>query len=220
MLQRTPRFRSLCHVLDFRETLQELCLGFAYIIYRWRGIETDRNARRLSAKEEIFEGQGIGMKPMQKSKGKWHSESGSEKNREHSSIIGFHGGENREIHIKSERWWSDTESDHMYGIEFARREQSAALSEQTEIESESSRSWYRSNPQCQYAQVMSSEDSHPLQRKPAQASRLSTYMESGPSVHAHKKKVNRRDPLLETSAIFTAVQETSAPNDKLFCHRP
>ncbi|KAI0053265.1 DUF300-domain-containing protein [Auriscalpium vulgare] len=50
---RTPRFRSLFHAMDFRDTFRELGAGWVYMWRRMRGIETDTLARREAAFENV-----------------------------------------------------------------------------------------------------------------------------------------------------------------------
>ncbi|GBE80946.1 predicted protein [Sparassis crispa] len=52
--ERTPRWRSLVQVLNFKETLRELWAGAVYMAHRFRGHETDVQARREAVLEGVF----------------------------------------------------------------------------------------------------------------------------------------------------------------------
>lgn len=51
---RTPRLKSLGHAMNPMETLQELWAGTVYMIRKWRGKETDKQARRVAAHQGVF----------------------------------------------------------------------------------------------------------------------------------------------------------------------
>ena len=53
------RIGALFHAFDFRETLREMVNGCAYILHRTRGVETDKLARRIRLKDELFNYSGI-----------------------------------------------------------------------------------------------------------------------------------------------------------------
>ncbi|KAI0960720.1 hypothetical protein AcV7_000024 [Taiwanofungus camphoratus] len=57
----TPRWRSLVHAMNFKETLRELWTGIVYIVRRARGRETDAQARREAVMEEVFGRSRIGI---------------------------------------------------------------------------------------------------------------------------------------------------------------
>lgn len=51
---RTPRLRSLAHAFNFKETIDELWVGIKYMWYRYKGRETDVQARRHAVLEGVF----------------------------------------------------------------------------------------------------------------------------------------------------------------------
>ena len=51
---RTPRLQSLGHAMNPMETLRELWAGVDYMFRKWRGKETDKQARRLAAHQGVF----------------------------------------------------------------------------------------------------------------------------------------------------------------------
>ena len=51
---RTPRLKSLGHAMNPMETFRELWAGTVYIFLKWRGKETDKQARRLAAHQGVF----------------------------------------------------------------------------------------------------------------------------------------------------------------------
>ena len=51
---RTPRFKSLGHAMNPMETFRELWAGTVYMFRRWRGKETDKQARRVAAHHGVF----------------------------------------------------------------------------------------------------------------------------------------------------------------------
>ena len=53
---RTPRLKSLGHAMNPMETFRELWAGIVYMFQRWRGKETDKQARRVAAHQGVFGG--------------------------------------------------------------------------------------------------------------------------------------------------------------------
>lgn len=51
---RTPRLKSLGHAMNPMETFRELRAGTVYIFQKWRGKETDKQARRVAAHQGVF----------------------------------------------------------------------------------------------------------------------------------------------------------------------
>jgi len=51
---RTPRLKSLGHAMNPMETFRELWAGIIYMFQRWRGKETDKQARRVAAHQGVF----------------------------------------------------------------------------------------------------------------------------------------------------------------------
>jgi len=51
---RTPRLKSLGHAMNPMETFRELWVGIVYIFRKWRGKETDKQARRIAAHQGVF----------------------------------------------------------------------------------------------------------------------------------------------------------------------
>lgn len=142
---RVSRFQALCHAFDFRETFRELWAGCVYILRRWRGVETDSNARRLHVKGEVF------GKPSARSsqRRKYHREEEKEKEcwgestysqvakdveERGGSLVNVSVNVEEQIHVDSERQWLGIGDDYIYGLSFARRERSAGLADQIDEE--------------------------------------------------------------------------------------
>jgi len=51
---RTPRLKSLGHAMNPMETFRELWAGTVYVFRKWRGKETDKQARRVAAHQGVF----------------------------------------------------------------------------------------------------------------------------------------------------------------------
>lgn len=135
-LQHTPRLRSLGHALDFRETLREVWNGCVYIMRRFRGQETDRGARRLAAKEEVFGGRDWG-----KGQSRRLDEElvlTTEKHELGPELQGLKIAVDvkQEVHVDDEMQWLGSGDGYVNGLILSRRECSAGLEEQIQLELE------------------------------------------------------------------------------------
>lgn len=135
-LKCTPRLRSLGHALDFRETLREVWSGCVYIMRRFRGQETDRGARRLAAREEVF-----GARDWGKGQSRRLDEElvlTTEKHELGPELQGMKIAVDvkQEVHIDEEMQWLGSGDGYANGLILSRRERSAGLEEQIQLELE------------------------------------------------------------------------------------
>ncbi|KAL5504777.1 hypothetical protein ACEPAH_7440 [Sanghuangporus vaninii] len=128
---RVPRMRCLLHAFDFRETLREIWEGCAYIFRKWRGFETDPKARRLVIREDIF-----GEKVPNESRSKKDARASATERDATYQPVSISVEVEKEVHVDAERQWLGTGDDHIYGLDFPRRERTAGFEEQVEIELE------------------------------------------------------------------------------------
>lgn len=136
------RLRALGHAFDFRETFRELWFSCVYMLRNWRGKETDRNARRLNVKAEIF-GQRHDSGSRSRSRHRAEKKGGRDlsfdpvlKNSEKQETLPLAVAVDVEeqVHVNMERQWLGTGDDYIYGIGFSRRERSAGLADQIDEE--------------------------------------------------------------------------------------
>ena len=132
---RTPRLKSLGHAMNPMETFRELWAGTIYIFRKWRGKETDKQARRVAAHQGVF---GHSRSRVL-SGGSAQSESlihnSHEKKREKQSTSPLSRVESgrfdevlidveREVYIGSERQWLGAGESHHYILGSITREKS------------------------------------------------------------------------------------------------
>ncbi|EJD08387.1 uncharacterized protein FOMMEDRAFT_164999 [Fomitiporia mediterranea MF3/22] len=131
---RTPRWRSLGHAFDFRETFRELWDGLMYIVRRSRGTETDTMARRMAIREDVF---SVSNHSRRGHPHRTVSDSHSKPDEKYKyQPVSVSIDVEKEVLIDSERQWIGTGDDYIYGLGFSRRERSAGLAEQIETELE------------------------------------------------------------------------------------
>ncbi|KZT23606.1 DUF300-domain-containing protein [Neolentinus lepideus HHB14362 ss-1] len=114
--QRTPRLRSLCHAMDFRETAREVWAGCVYMHARLRGKETDVHTRRAAVMEDVF---------------------GRPRLRAPADEKDIRVDVEETVDVASERPWLGAGDDYAYGLGYIRREKSEALEDQIERELQS-----------------------------------------------------------------------------------
>ena len=132
---RTPRLKSLGHAMNPMETLRELWAGTVYIFRKWRGKETDKQARRVAAHQGVF---GHSRSRIL-SDGSARSESlirnNQEKKREKKGASPLSQVESgrldevlvdveREVFLDSERQWLGVGNNHGYVLGSVTREKS------------------------------------------------------------------------------------------------
>ena len=129
---KTPRFRAFLHAMNFKETLRELWAGTIYLVRRMRGRETDPQARREAALEDVFGRTRFDIKGAFKEKSKTKGE-----NAESDNVRGLAVAIDVEemVHVGWERQWLGTGDDYGYGLGYqARKEKSDGLEAQFERE--------------------------------------------------------------------------------------
>ncbi len=130
---RTPRFRALVHAMNFKETLREVWSGSVYMARRVRGHETDRQARREAALEDVFGRTRFDIKGALKEKvtnGKGETTAPGT-TRDLAVTVDVE----ETVHVGSERQWLGTGDDYGYGLGYqSRREKSEGLEAQFERE--------------------------------------------------------------------------------------
>ncbi|KAJ8482614.1 hypothetical protein ONZ51_g5230 [Trametes cubensis] len=126
----TARWPSLVHAMSFKETIRELWAGMVYMAHRSRGVETDPQARREAALEDVFGRSRIAIRreaSMPASNGAKPSE------KDLSVAVEVE----KEVHVNNERQWLGVGDDSIYGLGYQskpRRERSDGLEEQIEKE--------------------------------------------------------------------------------------
>ncbi|KAH9888780.1 organic solute transporter Ostalpha-domain-containing protein [Cubamyces lactineus] len=127
---RTPQWQSLVHAMSFKETIRELWAGMIYMVHRSRGVETDPQARREAALEDVFGRSRIAIRreaSMPVSNGARLSE------KDLSVTVEVE----KEVHVNNERQWLGVGDDYIYGLGYQskpRRGRSDGLEEQIEKE--------------------------------------------------------------------------------------
>jgi hypothetical protein len=135
---RTPRFRSLGHALDFRETLREIWVGTVYMFDKFRGREPrhDFGARRHAHYEEAF-GQTRPAQtatPAGDKNGKLPAGKTGKDDPKASPASEIAINREVEVDVSGERQWLGLGDDYGYGLGYFGRERSDALSVQIEKE--------------------------------------------------------------------------------------
>ncbi|CAL1711248.1 unnamed protein product [Somion occarium] len=143
---RTSRWRSLMHAMNFKETLRELWVGTIYLARRARGKETDTQARREAALEDVFGRTRFaieGKLPQKHEKEK--GEKSRSRDREEKGETGSKRERNKDlavsvdvdkvVHVGEERQWLGLGDRYAYSMGYAgRKERSGGLEEQIEKE--------------------------------------------------------------------------------------
>ncbi|KAI0072425.1 DUF300-domain-containing protein [Panus rudis PR-1116 ss-1] len=139
---RTPRWRALIHAMNFKETLRELWAGTRYMVRRARGRETDIQARREAALEDVFgrtrfeiaHGSRVAS---EKDELNEKSKKGNKGDAESRTLRDLAIAVETEelVHVGAERQWLGLGDGHAYSLGYqSRREKSEGL--EAEIEKE------------------------------------------------------------------------------------
>ncbi|KAL1944940.1 hypothetical protein VTO73DRAFT_2560 [Trametes versicolor] len=127
----TPRWRSLAHAMSFKETGREIWAGLVYMVHRSRGRETDPQARREAALEDVFGRSRIAI----------HREANMSASgkpmRPPEKELSVSVDVEKEVHVNDERQWLGVGDDYIYGLGYQakpRREKSDGLEEQIDRE--------------------------------------------------------------------------------------
>lgn len=130
----TPRWKSLGHAMDFRETFRELWNGCIYMWHRFRGKEPtlDIGAVRSAHYEGVFGKQ----RPSQIQPTRRDEEEKLVSKQPTLPQVQVEVTENVEVDIGGEKQWLGLGDDYGYGLRFLRKERSEALEEQIEKELE------------------------------------------------------------------------------------
>ncbi|PIL25191.1 transporter [Ganoderma sinense ZZ0214-1] len=126
----TPRWRSLGHAMNFKETGREIWHGWVYMLRKSRGHEVDAQARREAVLEDVF-GRSrftIARDANGSTAGKGH---GSEKD------VSVNVHVEKEVRVDDERLWLGAGDDYVYGIGYqARRQKEPSEGLELQIERE------------------------------------------------------------------------------------
>jgi hypothetical protein len=123
------------------ETLRELWAGIIYMIQRWRGKETDRQARRVAAHQGVFGHSRSRILGDGSAQSESLIRAGREKKRENkgsSPLSGVESGRldevlvgvEREVYLNSERQWFGVGHAHDYVLGAITREKSEDFEDQ------------------------------------------------------------------------------------------
>lgn len=130
---RTPRLRALVHAMNFKETLREVWAGSVYMARKARGRETDHQARREAALEDVFGRTRFDIKGGLKEKVAKEKVETSAPGTMRDLAVTVDVEET--VHVGSERQWLGTGDDYGYGLGYhSRREKSDGLEAQFERE--------------------------------------------------------------------------------------
>ena len=119
----TPRLRSLCHAMDFRETFREIWVGLVYILAKVRRREPalDVHPRRVAYYEEAF---GKSRPPGRD----LLEETGPlTKDRPTLPSLKVEVEQDITVDIEGERQWLGLGDDYAYGLGYMRKEKSDEL---------------------------------------------------------------------------------------------
>ncbi|KAG6857720.1 hypothetical protein H0H87_004136 [Tephrocybe sp. NHM501043] len=132
--QRTPRLRSLCHAMDFRETFREIWLGWIYMWDKICGKEPSRDvgAQRIYHYEGAF---GRTRAPQAKGLLEDSDKMGQDPVATLPQVE-IKIEEHVDVDIEGEKQWLGLGDDYAYGLHYSRRERSDSLGVQIEKELE------------------------------------------------------------------------------------
>ncbi|KAF7798182.1 hypothetical protein EIP86_009399 [Pleurotus ostreatoroseus] len=157
---RTLRLRSLVHAFNFKETIDELWVGIKYMWYRYKGRETDVQARRHAVLEGVF---GHSRIPTAKQSAQPPTRDVEPEKERLTVAVSVE----ETVHIGQERQWLGVGNDYGYGLGWHSRhqqEKSGGLGEQIERELTS-----RGYPLQDYTPLGTADPDHgeqePLNRK-------------------------------------------------------
>ena len=132
---RTPRLKSLGHAMNPMETFRELWVGVVYIFRRWKGEETDKQARRVAIHQGVFghprsrtlrDGSGQSESLIRSCQEKRQEKMGvsplsrAETGRLDEVLVDVE----REVFLNSERQWLDIDESHGHVLGTITREKS------------------------------------------------------------------------------------------------
>lgn len=131
--QRTPRLRSLGHVMNFRETFREIWVGCIYIWDKIRGREPtpDVGARRIAHYEGAF-----GRPRASYLKRNNDNQVAAREQKPTLPVVEIAVDEQVDVDVEGERQWLGVGDDYGYGLGYIRREKSDDLAVQIERELE------------------------------------------------------------------------------------
>jgi hypothetical protein len=138
---RTPWLKSLSHAMNPMETFRELRAGIDYMVQRWRGEETDKQARRIAAHQGVFGHSRSRVLSDSSTQVNSLTRAGQEKKREKkapSPLSQVESGRldevlvdvEREVYLGSERQWLGVGNSRDYVLEDVTREKSGGLEDQ------------------------------------------------------------------------------------------
>ena len=132
----TPRWRSLGHAMNFKETGREIWHGWVYMLRKSRGHEVDAQARREAVLENVF-----GRSRFTIVRDANGSVSGKGNASEKDLSVSVHV--EKEVRVDDERQWLGAGDDYAYGIGYqARRQKEPSEGLELQIEKELARRGY------------------------------------------------------------------------------
>lgn len=132
---RTPRLKSLGHAMNPMEMFRELWAGVVYIFRKWRGKETDKQARRLAAHQGVFGHSRSRIVSAASAQNESLIRDHREKKREKQGLSQVEPGwlddvlvdVEREVYVGSERQWLGVGDYHDYVLGSITREKSGGF---------------------------------------------------------------------------------------------
>lgn len=131
---RTRRLRALAHAFNFKETADELWAGLLYMWHKHTGRETDVQARRQAALEDVFGRSRIEIGGPSGKRAPRQSTKDSDLEKEPLAVAVT---VEETVHVGQERQWLGVGNDYGYGLGWHSRhqqEKSDELAEQIEHE--------------------------------------------------------------------------------------
>ncbi|TCD62535.1 hypothetical protein EIP91_006762 [Steccherinum ochraceum] len=126
---RTPRWRSLVHAMNFAETFRELWAGAIYMFNRYRGRENDMQARRDAALEGVFGRSRYEIAQKQQKRSQYDEKT--------QGSVAVSVDVDEVVHVGEERQWLGAGDSYAYGLKYqSRKEKSDSLGTQIERELE------------------------------------------------------------------------------------
>ncbi|KAF9652079.1 DUF300-domain-containing protein [Thelephora ganbajun] len=132
---RTPRLKSLGHAMNPMETFRELWTGIVYMFRKWRGKETDKQARRVAAHQGVFGRSRSRILSDSSAQSESLIRNSQEKKQEKKNVSPLSQVESgrlddvlvdveREVYLGSERQWLGVGDSHGYVLGSVTREKS------------------------------------------------------------------------------------------------
>ncbi|KAM5544184.1 hypothetical protein V8D89_001844 [Ganoderma adspersum] len=149
----TPRWRSLGHAMNFKETGREIWHGWVYMFRKSRGHEVDAQARREAVLENVFGRSRFTIV---------HDANGSSSGKGNASEkdLSVNVRVEKEVHVDDERQWLGAGDDYVYGIGYqARRQKEPSEGLESQIEKELARRGYtlRATESGAYSPIVDAE---------------------------------------------------------------